>query len=329
VAGLALGGGIGWLTKMAGLTCDNLLAAEVVTADGQTVHASPKENADLFWALTGGGGNFGVVTRFEFALHPVGPIVQLGLFFVAVEDGNAALKFALPYFDGLPEDAMGSIAVGMSAPPEHFVPEEHRLRVGHLFIVVVYGSPEAHMKIVAPLRDAIKPLFEVVTPIPFVALQQMFNSSAHWGTLAYEKALYLDKLSDGVIAVIGEHVPKKSSSASYVPILPLGGRYRAKTDADTAFGGSRSAGYVFSIAAHAPPDARELYEADRTWVRDFWNATRPYANGSGSYVNLIADPEEDRVKAAYGPEKYARLAEIKRRWDPGNAFHLNANIRPA
>lgn len=329
VAGLALGGGVGWLTKLAGLSCDNLLAAEVVTADGRIVRASPRENGDLFWALTGGGGNFGVVTSFEFALHPVGPMVQLGLFFVEVAGGERALKFARDYLGELPENTTWFIAVGLSAPPEPFVPEEHRFKLGHAVIVVGYGSPEEHAKAVGPLRDAIKPLFELVTPIPFVALQQMFNNGAHWGTYAYEKALYLDSLSDPAIVAIGENVPKKKSPMSFAPTFALDGKYRAKADADTAFGGGRSGGYVFNIAAHAPPGAQELYEADRTWVRNFWDAMRPHARGSGSYVNFIADAEEDRVKAAYGPEKYARLAEIKRRWDPDNAFHLNANIKPA
>jgi FAD/FMN-containing dehydrogenase len=329
VAGLTLGGGVGWLTKLAGLSCDNLLAAEVVTADGRIVRASPKENDDLFWALTGGGGNFGVVTSFEFALHPVGPMVQLGLFFVDVADGEPALKFARNYLSELPENATSFINVGLSAPPEPFVPEEHRFKPGHAVIVVGYGSPEEHAKAVGPLRSAIKPLFELVTPIPFVALQQMIDSATPWGTHAYEKALYLDSLSDPAIAVIGAHVPKKKSPVSFAPTFTLDGKYLAKTDADTAFGGSRSAGYVFNIAAHTPPDAPEMYEADRTWVRNFWEAMRPHARGSGSYVNFIADADEDRVKAAYGPVKYARLAEIKRRWDPDNAFHLNANIKPA
>ena len=138
-----------------------------------------------------------------------------------------------------------------------------------------------------------------------------------------------NSLSDPAIVAIGENVPKKKSPMSFAPTFALDGKYRAKADADTAFGGGRSGGYVFNIAAHAPPGAQELYEADRTWVRNFWDAMRPHARGSGSYVNFIADAEEDRVKAAYGPEKYARLAEIKRRWDPDNAFHLNANIKPA
>ena len=174
-----------------------------------------------------------------------------------------------------------------------------------------------------------KPLFELVTPIPFVALQQMFNPIGVWGTFGYEKALYLDALSDEAIAVIGDHVPKKSSPVSVVGTFTMMGRYRAKGDADTAFGGSRSAKYVLNIAAHAPPGERALYEADRDWARSLWDGMRPHANGSGSYVNFIADIDQDRVKASYGEDKYARLGEIKRQWDPDNAFHLNANIKPS
>ena len=330
VAGLTLGGGIGWLTKLAGLSCDNLLSAEVVAADGRIVRAAPDENPDLFWALTGGAGNFGVVTAFEFSLHPVGPIVQLGLFFTGLENGTEALRFCRDFVDELPNDATAFFALGLSAPPEPFVPEEHRFKIGHALVVVGFGSPEAHAKAIAPVREGIKPLFELVTPIPFVALQKMFDETAHWGSLAYEKALYLDELTDAAIAVIGEHAARKKSPLSFIPTFDLPGKYRAKGDADTAFGGSRSAGYVVNIAAHCPPGAPgELYEADRAWVRSFWDALRPHATGSGSYVNFMTDVEEDRVKAAYGAEKYARLARIKREWDPDNLFHLNVNIKPA
>lgn len=327
IAGLTLGGGMGWLTKKAGLTCDNLLAAEVVTADARLVRASGDENPDLFWALRGGGGNFGVVTSFEFALHTVGPMVNLGLFFFGLESGSEALRFSRDFIETLPDEATGFLGIGLSAPPAPFVPQQYRFRPGHALLVVGFGSPAEHASIVAPIREAVAPLFELVTPIPFVALQQMFNESAAWGTLAYEKALYLDELSDGAIAVIGEHVPKKSSPLSFVPTFPLTGKYCDVREVDTAFGGNRSAGYVFNIQAAAP--APELYEADRVWVRNFWDAMRPHASGSGSYVNFMSESEEGRVKISYGTEKYARLARIKAEWDPDNVFHLNANIKPA
>jgi FAD/FMN-containing dehydrogenase len=330
VAGLALGGGVGWLTKAAGLSCDNLLGAEVVTADGRIVRASDKENRDLFWALTGGGGNFGIVTSFDFALHPVGPMVQMGLFFAPLEKGTEALRFCRDYVESLPENATSLIAIGLSAPPEPFVPEEHRFKRGHALIVVGFGSPEDHARAIAPVREGMRPLFELVTSMSFVALQQMLNEGAHWGTLAYEKALYLDALSDAAIAVIAEHATKKNSPLSFAPTFRLDGKYLARSDADSAFGGIRSAGYVLNIAAHAPPGSpRDLYDADRAWVRNFWDAMRPHATGVGSYVNFMTDVEEGRVKAAYGSKKYARLARLKRAWDPDNVFHLNVNIKPA
>ena len=327
IAGLALGGGIGWLTKLAGLSCDNLLAAEVVTADARIVRASAQENPDLFWALRGGGGNFGVVTSFEFALHPVGPLVNLGLFFFGLDNGAEALRFAREFHETLPAQATAFLAIGLSAPPAPFVPEQHRLQLGHALLVAGFGSAEAHQDIVAPIRAAVTPLFELVTPMPYVALQQMFNDSARWGTLGYEKALYLDELSDAAIAVIGEHVPKKRSPLSFCPTFTMSGAYRTPGDADTAFGGSRAAGYVFNVEAAAFD--RETYEADRSWVRDFWDAMRPHASGAGGYVNFMAEADEDRVRASYGEAKYQRLARIKAEFDPDNVFRLNANIKPA
>jgi len=166
-----------------------------------------------------------------------------------------------------------------------------------------------------------------VTPIPYVALQQMFNKSTVWGTFGYEKALYLDELSDAAIAVIGEHVPKKISPISFCPTFTMTGAYRARGDADTAFGGSRSARYVFNIEG-AGAD-RATYEAERTWVRNFWDAMRPHATGSGGYINFLAEADEDRVRASYGEAKYQRLARVKAEYDPTNVFHLNANIKPA
>ena len=257
----------------------------MVTADSRIVRASKDENPDLFWALRGGGGNFGVVTSFEFALHPVGPLVNLGLFFFGLENGPEALRFARDFIKTLPAQATAFLGIGLSAPPAPFVPEQYRFRPGHALLVVGFGSAEEHQAIVAPIREAVTPLFELVTPMPFVALQQMFNDSATWGMLGYEKALYLDELSDAAIAVIGEHVPKKSSPLSFCPTFTLTGAYRTPGDADTAFGGSRSAGYVFNIEGAAPD--REIYEADRAWVRNFWEAMRPHATGSGGYVNFM------------------------------------------
>jgi FAD/FMN-containing dehydrogenase len=327
IAGLTLGGGIGWLTKLAGLSCDNLVSAEVVTADSRIVRASAAENPDLFWALRGGGGNFGVVTSFEFALHPVGPLVNLGLFFFGLDQGAKALQFAREFVKTLPANASGFLATGLSAPPAPFVPEQHRFVPGHALLVAGFGSAEEHRAVVKPVREALTPLFELVTPIPYVALQQMFNGSAAWGTLGYEKALYLDELSDAAIAVIGEHVPKKKSPLSFCPTFLLSGAYGTSAEGDTAFGGSRTARYVFNIQAAAAD--RDIYEADRAWVRAFWEAMRPVAKGSGGYVNFMVEADADRVRASYGEAKYQRLALVKAKYDPDNIFNRNVNIKPA
>jgi hypothetical protein len=325
VAGLTLGGGLGWLTRKAGLSCDNLISAEVVTADGRLLTASADQNAELFWALRGGGGNFGVVTSLEYQLHEVGPLAHLGLFFWGADRGADALRLSRSVVSSLPED-IGVLIAGMSAPPAPFVPEQYHFVPGYALLVASWGTPEEHEQIVTPIRQALPPLFELVTPIPYTDLQKMFDETYHWGILGYEKALYLDELTDAAIAVVTEHVPRMSSPLSFVPILPLDGAYRRIGDDETAFGGSRTACFAFNIAAAAT--SRELFEADREWVRSFWEALRPHSNSSGSYVNFMAEQDDDRVQASYGQRKYERLARIKAIYDPQNVFHLNANIKP-
>jgi hypothetical protein len=326
VGGLTLGGGMGWLTRKAGLSADNLVAADVVLADGRVVRASAGEHDDLFWAIRGGGGNFGVVTQFEFALHEVAPLANLGLFFWGVDQGVEALRFSRDVVAGLPE-GVGALIAGLSAPPAPFVPEQYQLQPGFALLLASWGSPDAHAELVAPVRDGLPALFELVTPIPYVELQKMFDEGNAWGTYAYEKALYLDELSDAALDVFAHHLPRKASPLSFVPVFPLDGAYARVGDDDTAFGGSRAARFCFNIAAICP--APELLTADREWVRSFWQALRPHSSGAGSYVNFMTDIEEDRVRAAYGEAKYDRLARIKAEYDPDNVFHLNANIKPA
>jgi FAD/FMN-containing dehydrogenase len=326
IGGLTLGGGIGWLGGQAGLSCDNLVGAELVTADGQVLQASEDQHPDLFWALRGGGGNFGVVTSFEYRLHNVGPIVNLGLFFVGIDQGAAMLRFAREFGRALPRDA-AMLIVGLNAPPEPFVPEEYRLQPGYAVVVVSFGSADAHAQLIGPVRDELRALFEFVTPIPFVNLQQMFDPSAPWGILGYEKAITLDDLTDGAIEVIAEYQPRRVSGMSGTSIFGLGGAFGEVADDATAFGGRRSTRYVVNLTAIAP--TMQDLEADRQWVRDYWSALVPHAAGIGGYVNFMSEYDEDRVRAAYGPGKYDRLAEIKGEYDPDNVFHLNANILPA
>jgi FAD/FMN-containing dehydrogenase len=326
VGGLTLGGGMGWLTRKAGLAIDNLASAEVVTADGRILHASERDNPDLFWAIRGGGGNFGVVTAFEFKLHPVGPLVHFGLFFWPLERTTEVLRIAEELIATLPAD-LNIIIAGINAPPEPFVPEQHRFRPGCALLVTGFGSPEEHASVVTRLRKKLPPLFELVTPIPYVQLQKMLDEANAFGIYAYDKALYLEALSEDVIAVIAEHLPRKTSPHSPLLFYRLDGAYSKVAEDDTAFGGGRSARWVVFIVGLA--DSHEGLAAERQWVRSFWDALQPHAMGIGGYVNGESEYARDRVLNSYGPAKYDRLARIKATYDPDNVFHLNANIRPA
>jgi FAD/FMN-containing dehydrogenase len=326
VGGLALGGGMGWLTPLFGLTADNLVSAEVVTADGRQVRAAADENPDLFWALRGGGGNFGVVTEFEFQLHPVGPLVHLGMFFWGLDQGAEALKLGRDVFATLPGNATAMI-ISANAPPAPFVPEQFHFMPGYIVVVVGFGSAEEHAGVLTPMRAALPPLFEFVTPLPYTQLQQMFDEDARWGLNYYEKALYLDRLSDDAISLITEHQARKTSPRSMLQLVRLDGAYAEVGEDDTAFGGSRSARIAVTIVG-TTEDLTAL-AAERAWVRSFWEALRPHATGAGSYINAMAEIEDDRVRASYGPAKYERLARVKAVYDPDNVFHLNANIQPA
>jgi FAD/FMN-containing dehydrogenase len=325
VGGLTLGGGFGWLSRLAGLSSDNLAGAEIVTADGRVLHASERDNTDLFWAIRGGGGNFGVVTEFEFDLHRVGPMLQLGLFLFRPDQGGDLLRFARSFVDGLPNEC-GVFLAGLSAPPEPFVPTELQFTPVYALVVVGFGDEEEHARLIQPIKEALAPIVELVTPIPYVGLQQMFDASAPWGMHSYEKAVYLAELSDGAIDTILEHQAKKMSPLSFVPIFVLGGAYQQADGSATAFGGSRDLRYIVNISATAmSPDD---YEAERAWSRDYWADLVQHAVGIGSYVNFMTDYEDDRVRSAYGP-KFERLQQVKALYDPNNVFHLNANIPPA
>jgi FAD/FMN-containing dehydrogenase len=327
VAGLSLGGGIGWLTNKAGLSCDNLVSARVVTADGRIVTASATEHPELHWALRGGGGNFGVVTEFEFSTHDVGPLVNLGLFFWSVDEGADALRFIRDFVSRAPDDVAAQL-IGLNAPPAPFVPERFHFAPCYGLAVVGFGSPEEHAALVQPIRDDYPPLFDFVTPIPFTDLQQMLDEAAPWGILAYEKALYIeDPVTDDALAVVADFLPRKASPMSIMPVFPLNGAYTRVGVDDTAFGGPRVPMWVFNISAIAPdPD---LLATDRAWVRSFWEALLPYASSVGGYVNFQNDVDEERVRESYGAAKYDRLARVKAEYDPDNLFHKNANIKPA
>jgi FAD/FMN-containing dehydrogenase len=326
VGGLTLGGGFGWLTPLHGLTIDNLESCEVVLADGRCVRASATEHPELFWALRGGGGNFGVVTEFEFRLHEVGPIIQLGMLFVEQDRAAHAIRTARDAFGSLPAGISPAIAC-ICAPPAPFVPEQHHFAPGVALIMVGFGTPEEHEAAVAPVREALEPLFDASMPIPYTALQQMLDEGSFWGVRAYTKGLYLDELSDSAVEVIAEQLPGHRSPLSELLIFPFGGAYAEVADEDTAFGGRRDVKYVVAIEALAPDP--ETFAHDRQWARDTWDALRPAAVGAGTYVNLMAEADDSTLLSTYGVDKYQRLARVKAEYDPGNVFHANANIKPA
>lgn len=330
IGGLCLGGGMGWLTRRYGLTIDHLRAARVVLADGAVVRAAADEHPDLFWALRGGGGNFGVVTEFEFDLVEAGPMISLGLFFHDLADGPAVLCAARDLIPQLPP-TVGFQLVALNAPPAPFVPEDVHHRPG--WAVVVVGTtgaiPDADAEQVhATLRAVLPPRsFEFCTPMPFTALQQMFDEADAWGVHCYEKASYLAELTDPAIEVLAGQVARKVSPMSVVHLYTLDGAYCAVDEDATAFGGGRTPRLgLFVIGLTA--DAVGL-PTETAWVRETHRAMRPHAIGDSGYVNAMTEDDTDRLPAAYGAPKYARLAAIKATYDPDNVFHRNTNIAPA
>ncbi|GAA5126206.1 FAD-binding oxidoreductase [Pseudonocardia adelaidensis] len=324
VAGLTLGGGFGWLSPMAGLTIDNLISVEVVLVDGRVVRASTHEHPDLFWALRGGGGNFGVVTEFEFQLHPVGPLVHLGMFFFELDRAEEAIRLGRKFFGDAPRNAGGAV-VGLNAPPAPFVPEEAHFAPGVALVVAGFGAADEHARMIAPLREA-EPLFELVTPMPYVAMQQMLDEGSPWGVHAYTKGLYLDELADDAVDVVAARLRAKSSPMSQLLLFPMGGAFGDVPDEATAFGGRRSAKFAVVIDAIVPEPG--MFDAERQWARSTWEAVRPFAADAGTYVNMMSEFDEDRVRVSYGA-KYERLSLIKTVYDPRNVLHANANIKPA
>jgi FAD binding domain-containing protein/berberine-like enzyme len=326
VGGLTLGGGMGWLTRKYGLSIDNLASAEVVTADGRVLRAAADSHPDLFWAIRGGGGNFGAVTNFEFDLHEAGPQVQVGLFFWSLDRGPEALRLAAGITASLPPD-INAVIAAVNAPPAPFVPPQHRFAPGYALLVAGFGSGPEHAGLVTRIRDALPPLFDVVTPMPYVELQRLFDEANAWGLYGYDKGVYIESLSDQVIDTITEQVPRKNSAMSALMFYRLDGAYSRVEDDATAFSGGRSPRYAAFIIGLAP-EAR-LLAADRNWVRDVWQALRPYALADGnSYLNSTTEHSSDQIRGSYGNAKYERLAAIKAEYDPDNIFRLNANIPP-
>jgi len=325
VGGLTLGGGMGWLTRLGGLALDHIVSAEVIVADGRVLRAAPEENADLLWAIRGGGGNFGVVTEFEFSLIEAGPTVQLGLYFWSQDQGREALRLMREVVTDLPRTLNAIPAPAFHAPPAPFVPVEHHGELGHALLLVGFGDPAEHRAVTDRIRAALPPVFAAVMPMPFVALQQMLDEANAWGLYYYDKSGYFEDLTDDVIDVLVEYAPRKTSPLSVVLFYRLDEAYSEVRDEETAFGGGRSPRYTGFLIGVTP--TAEMLPAEREWIRSLWAGLRPHMMGAGTYVNALGGDEADRLEATYGA-KYQRLAAVKAAYDPQNVFCGNLNIPP-
>jgi FAD/FMN-containing dehydrogenase len=325
VAGLTLGGGIGWLQRKHGLACDNLSAAEVVTADGSAVRASSQENPHLLWGLRGGGGNFGIVSRFEFSLHPVSTVIG-GLMMFPLDGGQRVLRAFGDWAAELPDEA-SMLAAVLTAPPEPFVPAEI---TGHKMVGVIgcwCGDLDEGAAVLEPLRS-LKPAVDVFSPMPYPALQQMLDGAAPPGLRNYFRGGYAAELSNDLIDVMLGHGARIPSPMSAIHLHHMGGAVSRVRPADTAFSG-RAAAYTYNLISTWTDPAEDGQHIGAN--RELAAQLAPLSQ-QGSYVNFLTDTAGDsnaRVRAAYGDALYQRLARLKREFDPGNLFRANHNIRPA
>ncbi len=323
IAGLTLGGGIGWLMRKYGLTVDDLLSVDVVTADGRFLTASKTENADLFWGLRGGGGNFGIATSFEYQLHPVGPMILAGMVVHPATKAKEVLKFYREYVATVP-DELGSMVFLRTAPKAPFLPE-HVHGTPVVAIGVCYAGPiEEGEQVVKPLREFSPPLADIIGPMPYKVFHGMLDVGAPPGLQVYWKSGYLANLSDDAIDTIIAYAWSTRSPLSFTILPHLGGALSRIDEEETSFG-DRYGQYAININA-VWTDPQESDEHIR-WAREFFASTEPFSTGS-VYVNFLGNEGEKRIKAAYGEAKYERLVALKNKYDPTNFFSLNQNIKP-
>jgi FAD/FMN-containing dehydrogenase len=315
VGGLTLGGGLGWLMRRHGLTIDSLLSAEVVLADGQVVRASGDEHPDLFWALRGGGGDFGVVTSFEFRAHPVGPIVLAGLLVYPWEQAREALRASRALMAGAP-DELTVFDVLLTAPPVAPFPPELQGRPVVAVGVAWCGDPGEGERVLAPLRADCPPALDLVGPMPYVALQSMIDQTAPHGWNFYDRQHYLDEVSDGFIDAVLAGFEQVPTPQAHVVTGWLGGAVDRTAPGETAFGHRGARAFTWIIGCSVEEPVEEVAD----WVRQVWDATEPFSTG-GVYVNALNS--ERSVRDAYSDEIWERLVSVKRRYDPDGVFGGN------
>lgn len=323
IAGLTLGGGIGHLMRRLGLTVDNLLSVDLVTADGERSHVDAESDPELFWGLRGGRGNFGIVTAFEYRLHPVGPLVLAGPIFWPLADAPAVLRFVRDFAPQAP-DELGITVTARLAPPMPFLPPEQYGKPVIGLLLVWSGDLAEGQQAIAPLRTIAPPMADAVRPVPYLAIQTMLDGSVPPGMRYYWKSHRLMALTDEIINVIVSRIESITSPLSQIAGFVVGGAAgRVDTEA-TAFGG-REAGLELNIVAVWPPTDPDG-DRHRRWVREGWEILRPY--GVGVYANFLSDEGAAGVEAAYGT-RLRRLTALKDRYDSTNVFRLNANIPPS
>ena len=322
LAGLTLGGGIGWLMRKYGLTIDNLISVDLVTAEGELVTASEDTNSDLFWGIRGGGGNFGIVTEFEFRLHPVGPIVYGGPVMWPMEESPRVLRFYRDWITDIPDDLTTAV-IHRWLPELPTIPVELQGRPVVVVLACYAGSVEDGERVVAPLKAFGKPLLDLCAPKPFVALQGMFDLSFPHGRWYYMRSSDVAELTDDVVDIAAERGLAIDGPLTSYPIFHLGGAIARVPEDATAFGG-RSHGHTVNFVGSTFD--QNGFEHQRDWVRDSWRALEPHQ--VGAYVNFLSDEGTDRIRSAYGATTYDRLQALKQKYDPGNLFHLNQNIPP-
>ncbi|MCK1970219.1 FAD-binding oxidoreductase [Franconibacter sp. IITDAS19] len=323
VAGLTLGGGFGWLSRKYGMTIDNLLSVEIITADGRQLHASEAENADLFWGVRGGGGNFGVITRFEFQLHPVGPNVLSGLIVFPFEQAKSVISQFARFTETMPE-ALNVWMVTRKAPPLPFLPEAVHGKEMVALALCYADDPEEGEKLIAPLRGFGTVLGEHIGVQPYTAWQQAFDPLLTKGARNYWKSHNFSQISEGVIDTIIEYAARLPSPHCEIFIGTVGGKTTSVAPEAMAYS-SRDARYVMNVHGRWETAAED--ERCITWAREFFAKSQPFASG-GAYINFLTHDETDRIVFAYGTT-WKRLVELKNKYDPMNLFRMNQNIKPA
>ena len=323
IAGFTLGGGIGWLMRKIGLACDNLIGADVVTADGKLVHTSDEENPELLWGLRGGGGNFGIATSLEYQLHPVGPMVVAGPIFFAGDRADEIIRFYREWVRELP-DELTTLVNLTTAPPAPFLPEWVHGKPVVAVVVVGAGEHEQMQALLQPLRDLGDPVADLMGVMPYTAMQSLLDPLWSRGAHNYFRSSFLEQIDDDAIAASVAAHGAVPSPHSEIHFQHLGGAVARVRDDHTAFG-DRSAQYVLNVIARtAGPDG---FDDSVAWARDTVSALAPVSR-PGAYTNFMGDAHDGRLRDSYGAAKYERLVALKRRYDPDNLFRLNQNIAP-